>query len=84
MPNKTICLEAFSKGQSVYVRVQDTGSGITEKQLPTIFEPFVTYKPNGSGLGLAICNNIIKAHGGDISVESTENVGTTFLISLPL
>ena len=84
LPNKTICLEAFSKDQSVYVRVQDTGSGITEKQLPTIFEPFVTYKPNGSGLGLAICNNIIKAHGGDISVESTENVGTTFLISLPL
>ena len=83
-PDKSIYLEASCDDRFVYISVGDTGSGITEKQLPTIFEPFVTYKPNGSGLGLAICDKIIKAHGGVISVESTVNVGTTFLISLPI
>ena len=79
-----IYLEAFSDDKYVYICVRDTGCGITEKQLPTIFEPFVTYKQNGSGLGLAICEKIIKAHGGIISVDSAVNVGTTFLISLPI
>ena len=83
-PDKSIYLEAYSDDKYVYICVHDTGCGITEKQLPTIFEPFVTYKQNGSGLGLAICDKIIKAHGGFISVESTVNVGTTFLISLPI
>ena len=83
-PDKTIYLEASCDDKSVFVRVQDTGCGITKEQLPSIFEPFVTYKKNGSGLGLAICNNIILAHGGNISVESTVNTGTTFLVSLPI
>ena len=83
-PDKTIYLEASSDDKFAYIRIRDTGCGISEAQLPTIFEPFVTYKPNGSGLGLAICDKIIKAHGGMITVESTVNVGTTFLISLPL
>ena len=82
-PNNTIYMEATSDEAFITIRVQDTGCGITEEQLPKIFEPFVTYKKNGSGLGLAICNQIIKAHGGTISVESTVNVGTTFTVSLP-
>lgn len=83
-PDKSIYLEASSEDDNVHIIVRDTGCGISEEQLPTIFEPFVTYKKNGSGLGLAICNNIITAHGGTISVKSTENVGTTFFISLPI
>ena len=83
-PNKTIYLEASCEEKSISVRIQDTGCGITKEQLPTIFEPFVTYKKNGSGLGLAICDNIIRAHGGNISVQSTVNVGTTFTVSLPI
>lgn len=82
-PDKTIYLEASCDENFISVRVQDTGCGINEEQLPTIFDPFVTYKKNGSGLGLAICNHIILAHGGNISVESTVNVGTTFTVSLP-
>jgi len=76
-------LEALANENFITIVVRDTGCGITEEQLPTIFEPFVTYKKNGSGLGLAICDKIIKAHGGSISVESTINVGTTFTLTLP-
>lgn len=83
-PDKTIYLEATCKDNVISVRIQDTGCGITKEQLPTIFEPFVTYKKNGSGLGLAICSNIIRAHGGNISVDSIVNVGTTFTVSLPM
>lgn len=83
-PDKTIYLEASSDEEFITILVRDTGCGITEEQLPTIFEPFVTYKKNGSGLGLAICDKIIKAHGGTISVKSAKNVGTTFSVSLPI
>lgn len=83
-PDKTIYLEASSDERFISVLIRDTGCGITAEQLPTIFEPFVTYKKNGSGLGLAICEKIIRAHGGSISVESAVNVGTTFSVFLPV
>jgi len=81
-PNKTIHLNALLESDLVVITVSDTGCGISEKQLPTIFQPFVTYKQNGTGLGLAICDQVIKAHGGTISVDSKVDVGTTFRITL--
>ena len=84
LPNNTIYLEAALERNSVQIFVRDTGCGITEEQLPTIFDPFVTYKKEGSGLGLAICNNIIKAHGGTISVSSVAGEGSSFLVTIPL
>ena len=84
LPDKTIYLEAYENDKTVLITIKDTGCGITKEQLSNIFEPFVTYKKNGSGLGLAICDKIIKAHGGTITVSSTENVGTTFSVSLPI
>lgn len=84
LPDKTIYLEASYDSTNILISVKDTGCGISKEQLATIFEPFVTYKKNGSGLGLAICDKIIKAHGGTITVSSNENVGTTFLVSLPI
>ena len=84
LPDKTICLEAVLQESNVLIQVHDTGCGIPSELLPTIFEPFVTYKENGTGLGLAICNQIVKAHGGTLSVESTLGTGTTFSVSLPL
>lgn len=84
LPNKTICLEAFTKNDVAIIQVSDTGCGIPSELLPTIFEPYVTYKKHGTGLGLAICNQIVKAHGGSISVVSSVGVGTTFSVSLPL
>ena len=68
----------------VQLQVQDTGSGIPAKQLTTIFEPLYTTKPGGTGLGLYIVQEIVAAHGGQITVESVVGQGTTFTVTLPL
>lgn len=66
------------------VTVSDTGCGIDSERISTIYEPFVTYKPDGTGLGLAIVKNIVMAHNGLIHVYSKLAVGTKFLIILPV
>jgi PAS domain S-box-containing protein len=68
----------------VAVRVVDQGSGISPEQQKTLFEPFNTTKPKGSGLGLYISHDIIKRHGGSLSVESQPEQGTTFVVELPV
>lgn len=83
LPDKSVYMEALAEPGYIVIRVQDTGCGISESHLPTIFDPFVTYKKEGTGLGLAICRHIIKTHKGEISVASKENFGTTFTIKLP-
>ena len=83
-PNKTIYLDASLQGENVVVTIRDTGIGIAPEQLENIFEPFVTYKKDGTGLGLAISKRILEAHGGNISLTSTENEGTTVTVTLPL
>ena len=83
-PNKTIYLDASLQGENVVVTIRDTGIGIAPEQLENIFEPFVTYKKDGTGLGLAISKRIVEAHGGNISLTSTENEGTTVTVTLPL
>jgi PAS domain S-box-containing protein len=67
----------------VTIRFKDTGSGIAEDKLGTIFDPFYTTKPNGLGLGLSIVYRIIHEHGGDIRVDSKKDKGTCFTIILP-
>ena len=66
--------------------VADNGQGIPEQVRDKIFQPFFTTKPTGSGtgLGLSLSYDIIKAHGGTITVESAENSGTEFIIQIPL
>lgn len=70
----------------VKVSIQDTGSGIPEKLIPEIFNPFFTTKAagKGTGLGLSICYGIVKEHDGTIEVESKEGVGTAFHVLFPL
>jgi len=68
----------------VRLQVQDTGSGIPPAQLAAIFEPLYTTKPGGTGLGLYIVQEIIAAHGGQVTVESVVGQGTTFTVTLPL
>jgi len=67
----------------VYIYVKDTGQGIPPEYLPNIFDPFFSTKSSGTGLGLSVSYGIIKNHKGNIRVESTVRVGTTFTIELP-
>lgn len=67
----------------VQVQVQDTGSGMPAALLERIFEPLYTTKAGGTGLGLYIVQEIVAAHGGQLTVQSTEGHGTTFTITLP-
>jgi signal transduction histidine kinase len=75
---------------AVLMEVHDTGAGIPPEQLPHIFEKFYqadnqrSARASGAGLGLAIAKQIVEAHGGTISCESTPGVGTTFSIVLPV
>ncbi len=68
------------------IEIEDTGVGIPQENIDKIFDPFFTTKEpgKGTGLGLSVSYNIIKEHGGDISVESEVNRGTKFIFTLPL
>ena len=68
----------------VCVEFTDTGEGIPSEVQDRVFEPFFTTKKEGSGLGLSISHGIITAHGGQITVESQEGMGTTFTVLLPV
>jgi PAS domain S-box-containing protein len=69
----------------IFIEVVDTGSGISQKHLSQVFQPFFTTgKPHGTGLGLAICRNIAEAHGGDITLISEPGRGTSARLWLPL
>ena len=70
----------------VEIRVKDNGCGIPQKAFDKIFQPFYTTKPagQGTGLGLSLSYDIIKAHGGNLIVETKEGEGATFIIELPL
>ena len=63
--------------------VSDTGRGIAAADLPHVFEPFFSTKPQGTGIGLAMAHRIVHEHGGEIEVRSAAGLGTTFLITVP-
>lgn len=80
----TVSLITLSQDNSIIIKVKDNGTGVPEKIKEKIFEPFFTTKPSGqgTGLGLSLSFDIIKAHGGEIKVESKENEFTEFVILL--
>ena len=80
----SLTVAAEQAGSTIIVSISDTGAGIPRELCDKIFEPFFTTKDKGTGLGLAIVYNIVKKHGGDITVESEVEKGTTFTITLPL
>ncbi len=68
----------------VEARFEDTGCGMSEKQLVELFRPFHSTKRGGTGLGLVISKRIIEAHKGRINISSKENVGTVVIVLLPI
>ncbi|KAF0144845.1 MAG: NtrC family signal transduction histidine kinase [Nitrospirae bacterium] len=81
-----IDIEGYTEGNTMTILIRDTGTGINEKNLPYIFEPFFSTRKEigGSGLGLAITKKIIERHNGSIQVESKLDKETVFKIKLPV
>lgn len=82
----SITVRTWCEGTDVFVSVTDTGCGIPEEIRQRIFEPFFTTKEvgKGTGLGLSISYDIIRKHSGEITVESEQGRGTTFIVRLPV
>jgi signal transduction histidine kinase len=82
----TVSVTTKKSENNVIITVRDNGNGIPQKICDKIFQPFFTTKPTGqgTGLGLSLSYDILKAHGGEIKVESKEGEGTEFNISLPV
>ena len=79
----------YQSGKSIQLYVRDTGSGIAKEKQGMIFEPFrhtnehFPHAPGGLGLGLAVCKKLLKVMGGEIRVESEEDNGATFYVTIP-
>jgi signal transduction histidine kinase/ligand-binding sensor domain-containing protein len=82
----TVTVSTKNMATHVEIRVKDNGNGIPDHILDKIFQPFFTTKPTGqgTGLGLSLSYDIVKAHGGELKVETKENEGSVFTLMLPM
>ncbi|MBC7749947.1 MAG: GHKL domain-containing protein, partial [Methylotenera sp.] len=82
----TVSVSTKKLADKVLISVKDNGNGIPSKVLDKIFQPFFTTKPTGqgTGLGLSLSYDIVKAHGGELKVETKEGEGSIFIIQLPV
>ncbi len=80
----TVCTEFLKDTGEIMFTISDTGAGIPQNILPTIFEAFVTDKPSGTGLGLTITYDIVRKHHGRITAENSREKGAVFKIWLPV
>ena len=78
-----IAIRTKAEDAAVVVQIEDNGIGVSDEELPRIFEPYYTTKADGTGLGLPIAYKIIKEHGGDIQVCSYPGEGTCFTFVFP-
>jgi signal transduction histidine kinase len=87
--------EAAGRGGRIRIRIEqrdggadiavgDSGPGLAPEAMSKLFEPFFTTKPTGTGLGLAVSQGIVRAHGGELTVEESELGGARFVVRLPL
>jgi len=84
--NPIVSVSTKKSGDKVLISVKDNGPGIPEKILDKIFQPFFTTKPTGqgTGLGLSLSYDIVKAHGGELKVETKVGIGSEFTIKIPV
>ncbi len=83
-PGGTVTVKTRATGRQAEIAVIDRGSGIDQKTMKDIFNPFFTTKKEGVGLGLAIVSKIVDEHGGKIAMESEPGKGSIFCVSLPM
>jgi len=82
----TVMVQTKKINNNIEIRVSDNGNGIPQNIVDKIFQPFFTTKPTGqgTGLGLSLSYDIVKAHGGEIKVETKEGEGSKFIIQFPI
>lgn len=76
-------MEKNDKVPGLCVQFQDTGKGMSSAVVGHVFDPFFTTKPSGTGLGLSISHELVRAHGGEIKIESKEGHGTNVTVTIP-
>jgi signal transduction histidine kinase len=79
-----LAIELYEKNGRVIVKVGDSGNGIAEEVLPSIFEPFFSTKSRGTGMGLPVAQRIARMYEGSMEVESSSADGTTFRLEFPV
>ncbi len=84
--NPTVSVSTEKQDNMVLIKVSDNGNGVPKEVMDKIFQPFFTTKPSGegTGLGLSLSYDIVKAHGGELTVDTKQGEGTTFTIALPM
>jgi len=82
----SVTITTKNLGDLIEISVMDNGNGIPEEIKKKIFQPFFTTKPTGegTGLGLSLSYDIVKAHGGELKVETKEGEGSQFIIQIPI
>ena len=78
-----LAISSLRDGDTVELRFEDTGVGMSPEVLAQAFRPFFTTKTRGTGVGLSISQKIVEAHGGRLTARSRDGEGSTFTISLP-
>ncbi|MBE9569537.1 MAG: GAF domain-containing protein [Proteobacteria bacterium] len=85
MPNGgELVLEAKQTNSQLFIKILDTGYGIRQEYLNSVYDPFFSSKTHGAGLGLAVVYQIVKNHDGEIAIQSQEGKGTSVTIQLPV
>ncbi len=81
----TVLVEAYEENNEICISISDTGIGISQDDLPKIKTKFfkANHTRRGSGIGLAVANEIVQRHGGEMLIDSKQDVGTTVMITLP-
>jgi PAS domain S-box-containing protein len=82
-PGGRLKIVSRADDESVYLMFADSGVGIRQEDLSQLFQPYHTTKPGGHGLGLMLVQRIMRAHGGQVGIESKEGVGTVVTLSFP-
>ena len=83
-PQRELLIATSRSDQEVLIRIDDSGRGVSAEARESLFEPFVTGKPDGLGIGLAIARTIVESHGGQLWAEHKDEGGTSMRFTLPL